>query len=752
MSVIVCSSVAEAHETLRDGTSAVVVVPIHDAYEDVMQCLEALVRHSPAETDLLLIDDASTDSRIATLPERLGLVRPRIVLFRHAENRGFVRTVNDGFAAAGRRDVIVINSDVIVGPEWFSRLRDAAYSDSRIATATPLTNNGTIVSVPQRNVPAELPARFTTDGAATAVSAGSSKLRPRLPTCVGHCMYIKRMALDLVGAFDEGFSPGYGEEVDFSQRCTLFGLAHVCADDVFVYHRGGGSFGQSPEVRELRRRHEDFIARRYPFYHPWVGCAANGRGAVLGTAIAEARCALLGMTVVVDGSALGQSLMGTQRGVLETIRALARHPRIGKVIAVMPTPHPDYVRDALRGCPKLTMVALEEARGSLGADVVYRPFQIFSLEELERLRRWGEHLVVAQLDLILFNNPGYYSSWYGWARYRDLTRLALAVADGVAFLSGHAEAESREAGLIAPGKPTKVVYHGTDHASAEPMLPEGLPPEVARRGFVLCLGTDYCHKNRGFALRVFAEMVGRGYDGFLVHAGFRVPEGSSRPMEAEYLLGHPGLASRVVSLGHIPEEARVWLYRHANLVLHPSLYEGFGLVPFEAALAGAPCLSSAQSALAELLPDDAEFIVEWEPGVVAEQAIAIIGDEGRRARLIGALARRASEFTWDRTAGLLVDLFDVVCRAVRGPEIEAVIGEVGVVAMDCHRPGGARPLMDLLEDAYPPQVHEVMRAIAQRRVLKRPFVAATVFAYRLASAMRSVILRRSRLQEPSKTV
>ena len=46
MPVIVCSSVAEAHETLRDGTSAVVVVPIHNAYEDVMQCLEALVRHS----------------------------------------------------------------------------------------------------------------------------------------------------------------------------------------------------------------------------------------------------------------------------------------------------------------------------------------------------------------------------------------------------------------------------------------------------------------------------------------------------------------------------------------------------------------------------------------------------------------------------------------------------------------------------------------------------------------------------------
>ena len=54
-------------------------------------------------------------------------------------------------------------------------------------------------------------------------------------------MYVRRHALIWSASFDLAFSPGYGEEVDFSQRCLLHGLVHVAADDVFVLHHAGGS-------------------------------------------------------------------------------------------------------------------------------------------------------------------------------------------------------------------------------------------------------------------------------------------------------------------------------------------------------------------------------------------------------------------------------------------------------------------------------------------------------------------------------
>ena len=179
----------------------------------------------------------------------------------------------------------------------------------------------TILSVPYRNRPSELPDGLAPEDAAQRVAAGSSKLRPRVPAAIGHCMYIKRMALDLVGEFDEEFSPGYGEEVDFCQRCHLLGLAHVCADDVFVYHHGAASFNRGRERDQLRERHERVIAKRYPYYHPWVQREESDQTGVLATALGAARQSNLLEPVFTaaafqNGSSSGSLKVGNQVTVL----------------------------------------------------------------------------------------------------------------------------------------------------------------------------------------------------------------------------------------------------------------------------------------------------------------------------------------------------------------------------------------------------------------------------------------------------
>src|SRR5205807_1125591 len=113
-----------------------------------------------------------------------------------------------------------------------------------------------------------------------AVRAASPRLRPRLPSAVGHCVYIRREALDLVGGLDPVFSPGYGEEVDFSLRCSARGLSHVCADDVFVFHRGGGSFDEN-ERRTLQERNDAIVEARYPLYRSSWQVAAEERSSPL---------------------------------------------------------------------------------------------------------------------------------------------------------------------------------------------------------------------------------------------------------------------------------------------------------------------------------------------------------------------------------------------------------------------------------------------------------------------------------------
>ena len=738
MPVVIASEPHDAAVTLAAGRGPVVAVPVYNAYDDVVQCLGAVIAHTPPDVAVLVLDDGSTDPRIRELPARLGELPHVVIVLRRAENRGFVHTANEAFAVAGRRDVVLLNSDVVVGPEWLERLRAAAYSDSRVATATPLTNYGTILSVPHRNRPSELPRGYTPASAATAVAAASLRLYPRLPACVGHCTYVRRMALDVVGCFDEAFAPGYGEEVDFSQRCVQAGLAHVCADDVFVYHRGSGSFGRSDAARALCDEHERWIAERYPYYHAWVAATADLDVAPLGGAIATARRALRGLTVAFDATALGSSLVGTQRVAVEVARALARHSGIAELLVVTrPGSPPSSLQRAVDGVEKVRIITDDPAL-RLGADVAYRPVQVWASEDVDRLHRMAHRCVIQQLDLITYGNPTYFPSWHAWAYYRDLVHYSLAVADGVAFSTMHAADDARAEGLITPGTPIKVTLNGLDHGENAVALeaPAGAPVDLVAAGFVLCFGTDCRHKNRLFALRVFAAMCASGYAGRLVMAGPRTEHGSSRGQEADFLLRHREVAGRVLIVAEVSEGERLWLYRHAGLVLFPTLYEGFGLVPFEAAVAGTPCLSSRVASLDEVLPGGIEVIDDWDPDRIAEQALGLLGDPERRGRLVDAVAARAREFTWARTAGNLVELFEEVCRRGARPVVQAVQGDGGVMP---RRAAASPGPLAMLDGMYPPEVHEALRAIGQRPMLRRPLSRLAVLLYRIASRMREAL-------------
>ena len=80
------------------------------------------------------------------------------------------------------------------------------------------------------------------------------------------------------------------------------------------------------------------------------------------------------------------------------------------------------------------------------------------------------------------------------------------------------------------------------------------------------------------------------------------------------------------------------------------MIEGFGLVPFEAAAHGAPCLWAPGSSLSELLPDGDAGIVPWDAERSAERALALIRDDGARERNLEAIrrGRRTADLGRDR--------------------------------------------------------------------------------------------------------
>jgi GT2 family glycosyltransferase len=229
-----------------------IVIPVYGNIDATLACLNTVLNNLPAHTIVHVVDDASPDPACTAALDQLAQTG-RILLHRHPDNRGFPAAANTGLRAAAGRDVILLNSDTLVPPGWLGRLRAAAYAAPEIGTATPLSNDGTIVSY-----------AGTGDLDAIAQRANSG-LTADLPVGIGFCLYMRRDCLDQVGPLrDDLFAQGYGEESDFCLRARHTGWRHVAALDLFVAHQGGGSFGAGRT--DLRRRNHTILERHYPEY------------------------------------------------------------------------------------------------------------------------------------------------------------------------------------------------------------------------------------------------------------------------------------------------------------------------------------------------------------------------------------------------------------------------------------------------------------------------------------------------------
>lgn len=272
-----------------------IVIPIHNAPAEVDDCIASLLRHTPQACRIILIDDASDDPAIESILSK-HRERPGFEVHRNQRNLGYTRSVNLGIALAGESDVILLNSDTKVTPGWVRNLHRAAYSDNRIATATPFSNNAGAFSAPLHGKYNPLPDWLSLDDYARLVTQSSERAYPDVPTGSGFCLYIRRQCLDEIGSFDaEAFPRGYGEENDFCMRAIKHGWRHVVDDATLIYHVRGASFGDAKA--ELLRQGRAVIDERYPDYKQLirvfqVGVGLNRARDRIATAVAKSKARL----------------------------------------------------------------------------------------------------------------------------------------------------------------------------------------------------------------------------------------------------------------------------------------------------------------------------------------------------------------------------------------------------------------------------------------------------------------------------
>jgi glycosyltransferase involved in cell wall biosynthesis len=164
--------------------------------------------------------------------------------------------------------------------------------------------------------------------------------------------------------------------------------------------------------------------------------------------------------------------------------------------------------------------------------------------------------------------------------------------------------------------------------------------------FILNVGTLEPRKNLVTLLDAYAALRRRGLEHKLVIAGGRgwLYDGVFRRLE------ELSLEQDVIFLGYVAEEHLPALYSLADLLVFPSLYEGFGLPPLEAMACGTPVITSDSSSLPEVVGKAGLMVPARDADALAEAIATVLADSVLREDLVKQGLSWAAQFTW-RAAG-----------------------------------------------------------------------------------------------------
>jgi glycosyltransferase involved in cell wall biosynthesis len=253
-------------------------------------------------------------------------------------------------------------------------------------------------------------------------------------------------------------------------------------------------------------------------------------------------------------------------------------------------------------------------------------------------------LVMTIHDLAFLANPQQ-ATRHGLRFFRRGTELARRHARLVLVPSEATADECRAAGFD-PGR-IRVVPWGVDrHRVTDDDVEAIRAHHRLDRPYVLFVGTIEPRKNLAGVIGAMAELAEREVD--LVLVG---PDGWNEDLDAR-LRALDGTGVTVHRLGFQAPEALPALYAGAAAFCFPSLREGFGMPVLDAMAHGAPVVTSAGTATAEVAGDAAMLVEPTDHGAIAAALAAVLDDPALAERLRTRGRAQAQQFTWARTAEL----------------------------------------------------------------------------------------------------
>jgi glycosyltransferase involved in cell wall biosynthesis len=181
----------------------------------------------------------------------------------------------------------------------------------------------------------------------------------------------------------------------------------------------------------------------------------------------------------------------------------------------------------------------------------------------------------------------------------------------------------------------------------DPLL--GLVRETYRlpERFILYLGGNYKRKNVAGMLKAYGQAIKNSVEHHFVIAG----NGFETDADIGVVIEKYRLQNKVHFIGFVEQAHLPALYNLADLFMHVSFFEGFGLPPLEAMQCGTPAMVANTSSLPEVVGEGG---LQVDPANIEMIADALseflLAPQARRDSLALAGMAQARKFSWQKTA------------------------------------------------------------------------------------------------------
>ncbi|MGO4496267.1 glycosyltransferase family 4 protein [Paenibacillus sp. 2RAB27] len=110
------------------------------------------------------------------------------------------------------------------------------------------------------------------------------------------------------------------------------------------------------------------------------------------------------------------------------------------------------------------------------------------------------------------------------------------------------------------------------------------------------------------------------------------------------------LGGRVHFTGFVEEDILKQYFAHADMLVFPSLYEGFGLPPLEAMASECPVVVSSAASLPEVCGDAALYCDPFNPMDIANKIEKLLNDKSYKDLIVKKGKEHAKKYTWEKCA------------------------------------------------------------------------------------------------------